>query len=229
MLEPKKGLSQETLKIIACITMLIDHIGAVLFPSIRLLRIIGRIAFPIFCFLLVEGVYHTKHPVKYGFRLCIGLLLAEIPFDILFFGGFTWQHQSVMVTLLLGYIMLQIIMKVEPIYKILIVFLFAMLADLFNTDYGSFGICLIAIFMLTRETKYNILIQAISICLLSILFYGINSTELFCIFALLFIVLYSDKKVTYSKVLQWAFYLFYPVHLTLLALVNYLLTYMRGI
>ena len=79
----KKGISQEGLKILACLTMLLDHIGAV-FVRGYTLRIIGRIAFPIYCFLLVEGVLHTKNPRRYGLRLGIGLLLSEIPFDLLF-------------------------------------------------------------------------------------------------------------------------------------------------
>lgn len=85
---PKRGLSQETLKIIACVTMLLDHIGATFCPGIGL-RIVGRIAFPIYCFLLAEGVHYTHSPKKYGLRLLIGALLSEIPFDLLFFGELT--------------------------------------------------------------------------------------------------------------------------------------------
>ena len=54
----KRGLSQEALKAIACVTMLLDHIGSI-FVSGYTLRIIGRIAFPIFCFLMAEGAYYT--------------------------------------------------------------------------------------------------------------------------------------------------------------------------
>ena len=67
----KKIFSQEGLKILACVTMLLDHIGAVFMPTMATyslyyaLRIIGRLAFPIYCFLLAEGVAHTKNPVKY--------------------------------------------------------------------------------------------------------------------------------------------------------------------
>ena len=98
-----KGISQETLKLIACVTMLIDHIGATLvaptdaiyYAYVELytamawvnlvMRCIGRIAFPIFCFLLVEGAHHTRNPRKYALRLAIGMVLSEIPFDLAFF------------------------------------------------------------------------------------------------------------------------------------------------
>lgn len=220
MTEQKKLFSQEVLKIIACITMLIDHIGMIIFPEIIILRVVGRIAFPIFCFLLVEGVYYTKHPIKYGIRLFIGVLLAELPFDLAIYGHWTWEYQSVMVTLLLAYIMIQIMIQIKFIYgKIIVIFPFMLIAELLCTDYGAFGICLIALFMLTRENQYKIAIQAFFICLLSILFYGCYSIEPLSIMALLPIALYSSKKITHNKVLQWTFYLFYPVHLTLLVLI----------
>src|SRR5699024_500130 len=93
----EKGLSQEGLKLLACLTMLLDHIGATLVPGWTL-RIIGRLAFPIFCFLLAEGAHYTKNPAKYAFRLAIGAILSEIPFDFALFGGWTWYYQSVMLT-----------------------------------------------------------------------------------------------------------------------------------
>ena len=58
----RKFLSQEWLKVIACFTMLADHIGAVFFPRLYWLRIVGRLAFPIYCFLLAEGAAHTGNP-----------------------------------------------------------------------------------------------------------------------------------------------------------------------
>lgn len=101
----RKGLSQEGLKLIACLTMLIDHIGAVFVPGYYLyysMRIIGRIAFPIYCFLLAEGFHYTRSPGKYALRLTIGMVLSEIPFDLALEGRLTLAYQSVMVTLLLG-------------------------------------------------------------------------------------------------------------------------------
>ena len=120
----KKGLSQEGLKLIACITMLLDHIGAVvvmawfenssgankglLLDLYEMLRVIGRLAFPIYCFLLVEGSVHTCDPKRYGLRLLIAAVLSEIPYDLAIYGGISWQNQSVMVTLLLGFLMLRV-------------------------------------------------------------------------------------------------------------------------
>ena len=111
--------SGSTLKIIAVITMLIDHIGAILLepyimsqPTIppallgvdMILRFIGRVAFPIFIFLLIEGFVHTHDRKKYGIHLFIFALLSEIPFNMALNG--TWRapfYQNVIFTLLLGY------------------------------------------------------------------------------------------------------------------------------
>ena len=113
-----KCISQEGLKLLACLTMLIDHIGASLMIRLiqktsaqtaslvqlyYLMRIIGRIAFPIYCFLLVEGAHYTRNPKKYGLRLFVGMLLSEIPFDLAFDGRIDMTSSSVMVTLLLGF------------------------------------------------------------------------------------------------------------------------------
>ena len=87
----KQGLSQEGLKLIACVTMLLDHLAVVVIMGpmistqhgIRLeiyevLRLVGRLAFPIFCFLLVEGSVHTRNPVRYGLRMAVCCLLSEM-------------------------------------------------------------------------------------------------------------------------------------------------------
>jgi hypothetical protein len=153
-----KCLPQEILKLIACITMLVDHFGAAVMinlpvpgvvPLYYACRIIGRIAFPIYCFLLVEGMTHTHNPVRYILRLAVGILLAELPFDFLFEGGFTWEYQSVMVTLTLGAVMLWCMGKTEKKWqKLLLILPFAILAELCKCDYGGWGIAMIAVFAL---------------------------------------------------------------------------------
>ena len=222
--QKRRGLSQETLKIIACGTMLLDHIGACLFPRQLWLRVIGRIAFPIYCFLLVEGVYHTKRPLQYLFRLTIGMILSEYFFDAALFGGWTWQHQSVIVTLVLAYIMVRFMLLIPPLWgKLLIILPFALAAELLNTDYGALGIALVAMFVLTRRMRHRSAIQAFCICLLSVFYQGVPTLEPLAVMALLPIDFYSGRKAANSRVIQWTFYLFYPVHLAILLLVQNLL------
>ena len=86
----KRDISQEGLKLIACVSMLADHVGAVFFPG-SILRFMGRLAFPIYCFLLTEGACHTRNPKRYALRLLSGILLSELPYDVLFYGG--WKAE----------------------------------------------------------------------------------------------------------------------------------------
>ena len=228
-----KFLPQEILKLIACITMLIDHFGAAIVINLPIAgmvdlyytcRVIGRIAFPIYCFLLVEGMHHTRNPYKYILRLAIGILLAELPFDLLFEGGWSWAYQSVMVTLTLGALMLLCMQKVPNKWvKAVLVIPFAILAELLMTDYGGWGIVLIAVFALFDRCP----LQFVGVLLVSYLMpsagitvFGVYlSCELAAIFAMLPIGLYSGTKLTHSKAIQWGFYLFYPVHLLILWLI----------
>lgn len=241
----KRGLSQESLKTIACVSMLLDHFGLIvvlncfhqatgvqkgtLLDLYELLRIIGRLAFPIYCFLLTEGAFYTRDPKRYGLRLLIGALLAEVPFDLAIFGGITWAHQSVMVTLLLGFVMLEVMKKCPNLpVKLLTVSLFAVVANALNTDYGAKGICVVALFALTRELSHKRVWQFLGLwCIFSpnhlmalnwIGGFTVTMQEL-AVLALVPISLYTGRKAAGSSVLQWGFYLFYPVHLMVLYLI----------
>lgn len=238
----KRGISQETLKLIACVTMLIDHVGATLVwnyylhnPTLELycfynvLRLIGRIAFPIYCFLLAEGAHYTRNPKKYALRLAVGAALAEIPFDIAFFDGITLAHSSVMVTLLLGFGMIEAMKRVKGFWKIVIILPFYLAAELLGTDYGGLGIEVIALFALTRGMKYEKLLQLVGLALLLIpgpkwnIGFMYANLEAFAVLAVIPIFCYSGKKLSSSKAVQWAFYLFYPVHIAILVLLEVLI------
>ena len=229
----QKGLPQEVLKLIACVTMLVDHFGHAIVPGLPVphmvelyyaCRIIGRIAFPIYCFLLVEGMRRTRNPQKYILRLGIGVLLAEIPFDLLFEGGFSWEYQSVMVTLTLGALMLYCMRKTEKKWwKLLMVLPFAVLAELAKCDYGGWGIAMIAVFALLDRFPLQfvgVLLVAAAMPSAGITVFGVFfSCELAALLAMLPIGFYSGRKLTYNRALQWGFYLFYPVHLLILWLI----------
>ena len=225
----KKCLSQEWLKIIACVIMLIDHIGAVLLPQYIWLRYIGRIAFPIYCFLLAEGVHYTKNPQKYGLRLAAGALLSEIPFDLALFGGLTPYYQSVMLTLLIAFCMALCMKRTKNILlRVLLVIPFAVMAEWLRTDYGGMGVALVAVFVLTRDLPYKGLFQ--TLCTAPILWMmeglwvdtaGILiPVEMLALLSMIPIGLYSGRKTTSGRGVQTVFYLFYPVHLTILFIVS---------
>jgi hypothetical protein len=212
-------LSQEGLKCIACVTMLIDHVGAVFFPQNLWLRVIGRLAFPIYCFLLAEGAHYTQNPTKYALRLFIGLLLAEIPFDLALYGQISWAHQSVMFTLLLAFSMAMIMKKLPLLGKVLAVIPFYFAAELLHTDYGGLGILIAAIFIISRELPESLLFQTCGLLAANLAYFTSSIIQPFAVLSMIPIGLYSGKKVSGSKPLQWAFYLFYPVHLLILRII----------
>lgn len=221
----KYGIPQEGLKLIACLTMLIDHIGSFFFPSATWLRLIGRISFPIFAFLLAEGVYYTSSMAKYGLRMFLVALITELPYDLLFRGEFTWQKNSIMVTLLLGFLM-GWVMKYLPLWaKAFAVIPFAFLGQHCNGSYGMNGVLMIAIFLLTQEFPHilRFLVRALLFALLTLRMSGYPTRLTIQVVALAAIVplaLYSGKKVGLSPVLKWGFTLFYPVHLVILLIIR---------
>ncbi len=215
-----KPLSQEGLKIIACVTMLLDHVGAVFFPGHLWLRIVGRMAFPIYCFLLAEGSHYTKNPARYALRLFVGLLLAEFPFDLALYGQISFAHQSVMFTLLLGFLMLLCMKKLPMWGKVLVIIPFALAAEWLHTDYGAMGVTTVALFALTRNLEEKRMLQSVGLVGLSALFFLTNFVQPLAVMAMIPISLYSGNKSTQSKTLQWMFYLFYPVHLLILWVIS---------
>lgn len=235
----KKGISQEGLKLIACMTMLIDHIGyEIIYPIyIRMLsnqmsntlyqiyllfRCIGRIAFPIFAFLLVEGIHRTRDRKKYALRLTAGALLAEIPYNLMVSGSIDCGKQSVMATLLLGFMAVLAMEKCRtPMVKALASVPFLLLAEVFRTDYGWAGVALVAIFELSRQMDAVNLIRTGAMV---ILFHNMSShifwiggisvpMQVLGALSMVFIAGYNGRKVTANKAVQWGFYLFYPVHM----------------
>lgn len=218
------GLRQEELKAIACLTMLLDHIGAVFMPgyySYYFLRILGRIAFPIYCFLLAEGSCHTRNPRRYALRLGLGALAAEMPYDLAFYGGITWAHQSVMLTLLLGYGALEGWKRLPTWCRVPMTAFLSLLAEWLNTDYGAWGVVMIVLFGVLRDRPRWQLAVMLTLVLVAMDSIGVPflweiPIELFALLALIPIFLYSGKRSGQGRGIQFLFYCFYPAHMLLL-------------
>lgn len=203
-----------TLKIIAVIAMVIDHAGYIFLDygstEYDVCRGIGRIAFPIFCFLIVEGFHHTRSHVNYLIRLCIFALLSEIPFDLAFRGVlFDWSHQNVFITLAIGLASIFCLeeMNNRRLFAIPLVILWAA-AYLVHCDYGIGGVLLINMFYQTKKSPWMRFVLA---ALILYIFYG--PKELYGLAALPLIMLYNGK---HGIPLKMFFYWFYPVHLLVL-------------
>ena len=235
-----RGLSQEGLKLIACVTMLLDHIGAIvvmacfenavaanrglLLDLYEVLRTVGRLAFPIYCFLLAEGAYYTRNPKQYGLRLLIGAILAEIPFDLAFRGTlFDMSFQNVFWTLAFGLAAMMIHNdRYMPGWKRMVGLLVCFFVPyLFHTDYSIYGV--LTIFMM--NLFYG---ESVKMCMAGYIILLLQSTtEAWAIFGFLLILLYNGQKGHGSKMF---YYLFYPGHLMILVLLKpYIVEYFSGL
>lgn len=212
----KKGLSGSTLKLLAIITMLIDHTAAVILtesPNYGLYRMIGRVSFPIFCFLLVEGYVHTHDVKRYALRLFFFALLSELPFDLALYGRLFYPYaQNVFFTLLIGLFVLYLMDRTKNWFlKILVVFMGMLIAALGMTDYSYLGILSIAVLYAARENR------------LKQCFAGAVTFlwEPPAVLAFLPIYFYNGKR---GMSFKYFFYIFYPLHLLLLVGIKQLLS-----
>lgn len=211
----KYGLSTFSLKIFACIIMLIDHIGAIFFKDIVVLRIIGRLAFPIFCFLIVQGYIHTRDAKKYLLRLILFALISEIPFDLAFYGRINLWQQNVFFTLILGLIVIMVIDKANRIVSCITFILACILACVLHTDYDLFGVLLIMMLYLVRGKK---LFEVITVFATNV---GLcTGIQRYAAVSMLPIALYNGKK---GPSMKYFFYIFYPAHLLILYIIQIIL------
>ena len=202
--------------------MVIDHIGLALFPEQLIWRYIGRISFPIFAFLIVEGFVHTSNFRKYIGRILLFGIASEIPFNLLISGKvFDPTHQNVFITFAIGLMMLYFIEKNATSFLnngfLIMGILFSVIL---RTDYSIYGIGLIYIFYVFRYSKITMLGFSSLISLIS------GGGQRFAILATLPIALYNGERgpkgldKTYVKYL---FYAFYPLHILVLVVIRMLI------
>ena len=203
------------LKLLAMLAMTADHIGAVFFPEIPLLRWIGRLAMPVLCFFIGEGLRHTRSPRRYLLRLTGFALLSELPFDLAFYGGIEWGHQNVYFTLALGLLALWAIqsrgMEGWPLALTA-----ALAAELLGCDYGMYGVLLILLLDRFHRARSE---QLAGAALLNLAFFGLQ-TQTLSLIALPLLWLYNGKRGRDDRRL---FYLYYPAHLCVLGILRFVL------
>ena len=232
--EKYRILSGSTLKVIAVVTMLIDHIGAVLLsmyqPALKTLftlfgreysvylifRDIGRVAFPIFCFLLLEGFLHTHDRFRYGMNLFIFSLISEIPWNLMFTNTLRYEKQNVFFTLFLGYLAFCAIEHFQAKQTMQLFCILGLLAVsvFLKADYGWRGYIFLLIMYYMRNDKPG---QAI-----------LGSCWLYyewrACFAFLSINMYNvERGFIRGKAAKYFFYWFYPVHIIGLVVIRRIL------
>lgn len=221
------------LKIIALITMTIDHIGIVLLNNNIYCRLIGRLSFPLYCLLIVNGFYHTSNSKKYLLRLFIFALISEFPFDLAFNTNFL-DSQNIFFTLTFGLLLITLIDTIYKkningllkfIYISVLVFIISFINEIMRNDYGWFGIILIFIFYICYGNKnINKIYLMLGLAVVNILYFIINKNvfELMSILDVIFIILFENKTIKINKTIKTICYFYYPVHLLILFFIKYL-------
>lgn len=216
------------LKIIALVTMIIDHYGAIFEGHVHMYRIIGRIAFPIYCFLLTEGYFHTKDVKKYALRLFIFALISELPFDLAFFEKLGFEHQNVFFTLFIGLITIHVIhLSSEKSTKqrlaitaLTIIISFAA-ASFLRVDYRITGIIYILAFYATRTLpKHQRFFIVAAAMLITNFIMSASVLQQYSLMSLIILYFYSGELGASGKILQLSFYAAYPVHLFIFYLIR---------
>ena len=231
-LERYKILSSSALKLIACVSMLSDHITKFYFYyytksaatwltetlftiagraiSIQqLLLMFGRFAFPIFAFLLVVGFEKTHNRKKYGISLLIVALLSELPFDLMIGHHFSFFRQNVIFTLLFGYLAMCALnyFKGKPLMRLLSVVVVFLVCRVARVDYGTTGFCFILIMYALRNQK----------AIQSVLGASIMKMKLMVFLSFMVIYMFNGEKgFIKTKFWKYFFYAFYPVHMLII-------------
>lgn len=209
-------MSSFCIKIIAVIAMLIDHIGFVFFPRVEILRIIGRIAMPLFAFQIALGFNHTKNRNKYLLRILAFALISQIPFMLLMSIHSDEFKLNIGFTFLFALLILYSIEEIKPFWeKIICLVPILFLAWWLNYDYYLYGVALVIIFYYTFAKKH----LAFPLWVIASFVYSLYKKNLRYIYSLLAFIpifLYNGKK---GKDIKYFFYAFYPLHMLLLYLI----------
>lgn len=236
---------QSLIKLVAVITMVIDHIGVIFFPSQLWLRLIGRIAFPLFCWGIVIGAERTGNWQKYLLRLLILAFISQ-PFYMIALNH-TWTQFSVMATLLLGFLAVMGMRLKWHFSQVWAPILCLLVAAAFQMDYGWRGVLLIILMHLARNSRGGLAALMTAFCL----YWGgggtviprpvvtfltstpfrlvnISLSELLGLFkvqslAIMALPLMLIDTNSGLRIPRWASYLAYPGHLLLLWLLRNLL------
>ena len=235
-------MSSFVLKIVAIITMLIDHSGDMIIRHLSIMNVIGRIAFPIFAFQLIVGYKNTSNIKNYIYRLLTFAIISQIPFSFMMYAmGQSILSLNIFFTLTMGVVSLLVYERVNnKFFKYFIIGILIILAQLLKMDYGAWGVILILFIYFLCPNKYVskepksraekiskyllFIFGYFTLCLLNSCRYVGNlptpwifALALGTFFPIIFMLLFNGKK---GPSLKYFFYLFYPVHIIILDIIN---------
>ena len=219
----KIKLSRNSIKIIAILAMVLDHVAYLFLDTNQVLgfifRFLGRITYPLMAFMIVEGYFHTKNYKRYLFRMFVASVVAY--FANAYFLG-TLLPASALSTLFLGLFALGILYGKQKL-EMKIAYLFMIFCLALLTDYSIFGVALILLFAILREKKIYMVVGYLLMVMVQLcLNFSYNPLiQLGLLLVIPLVFLYDGNKKE-NKNFNYFFYYFYPIHLVLLKLIDYL-------
>ena len=210
---------------IAFLTMTIGHIGHIFFPHLIILRVFGRVAYPIFAYGVAKGYKRTRNLSNYALRLWYLALISQIPFYLYL----EVRQFNVCFTLLAGLLAIHIInFKIHIAFRLFFIALVIAVAELFGFDSGAYGVLLVIMFYLL-EDKPKELFLVMNVLNIAAAFYHHYPIQVFAIFAIP-IIFYNDRlklkffknnnSKKYQEAIKWFKYSYYPLHLMVLYLIK---------
>lgn len=243
-----KILNSNQLKLIAIIAMTVDHIAWAMFdgyPSALLplvMHIIGRLTCPIMCYFIAEGYHYTRNINKYAFRLFAFAFVSHFAYIfasndfvdfksfIPFYYGNFLNQTSVMWSLAWGLVMLRIAdsKRIKSIYKVLLVILICIIT--LPSDWSCIAaLCIMAVGTNRGDFRKQMSWMIFYVALYSLVyFFAIDKAygvlQMGVVLSIPVIAMYNGKRGKNPKInkfMKWFFYIFYPVHLFVIGLINY--------
>ncbi|WP_410769713.1 TraX family protein [Fontibacillus sp. BL9] len=202
------------MQLIAMITMLIDHVGLLFFPGDLLWRVIGRIAFPIYAYALVQGYARTSNFRRYAIRLLLIAVVSQIPYQLVLNDGL-----NVVATLLAAMLVLRLLDSIKPgPLSVLVKAGACIVMEVLPFDYGAYGLLLVLIFKYARSTQ--MLLMHLLLNIVYLLSYG-WVIQMVSLLPTLIIAFGPGiwRRLESWRMPSWVWRSFYPVHLFVLALI----------
>lgn len=236
-------LSAASLHILAMATMVLDHLWATVVPGNTWMTLVGRLTFPIFAFLIAEGLTHTRDAKAYHRRMLAAAILSEIPFNLMCASSPIYPfHQNVLWTFLIAMYMIAMTERAKErgsglwaaAVGIAAVILGMLLGTVAMVDYFGAGVAMVMLFYFARGRRwYHFALQAAGMYYLNVemlkgLYYPVTLfghefefyQQSLALLALIPIWLYRGRQGHHSKVFRFVCYAFYPVHMLILAAVR---------
>ena len=218
----KPSLTSNQLKVLAMITMTIDHIGVQLLPQYHILRMIGRLAFPIYAYLIAEGCAHTRDRRRYLLQMGGMALLCQL----VYFFAMHSLYQCILVTFTLSILLIYAIDSGSPLLGagmfLAVLFLTGFLPNRlpgFYIDYSLWGVLTPVAVYLGRNKWEKLLFCGILLALLAAAHSGF--TQWLGLLSLIPLALYNGKRG--KSRIKWFFYLYYPIHLVAIYAIDLLI------